>query len=111
MGESNQRTRTSIYTSKATLKKFQEICRREGVKVSRKLEDFMFHYVQAHSHGNPQLPITVYAKPEEPQPMRVLCLYCDGAVTDGRIHCKKASMWVPGVRCYSCEKNELRKQK
>ena len=111
MTESNQKTRTNIYIAKATLKKFKEICKREGVKVSRKIEDFMLHYVQTHSNGNPQLTIIAYAKPESPQPMRVLCLYLDGAVSDGKVHCKRAGMWIPGVRCYSCEKNTLRKQK
>lgn len=79
--------------------------------MSGKLEKFMQYYNQAHMNGNPQLRISVYAKPEEQQPMRVLCPHCDGAVTDGKIHCKKAGMWVPGVRCYSCEKNLLRKHK
>ncbi len=110
MAESNEKTRTNIYAAKATLKKFKEICKREGVAMSNKIEAFMLHYVQAHSNGNPQLTISAYAKPEEPQPMRVLCLHLDGAVTEGQVHCKKAGMWVPGIRCYSCDKNRLRKK-
>jgi len=48
---------------------------------------------------------------EEPQPMRVLCVYCQGALTDGRIFRQRKGMWVPGVSCYSCKFNRLRKQK
>jgi len=51
--------------------------------------------------------MTYYVKPEEPQPMRVLCLYCQGALTDGRIFCQRKGMWIPGVSCYSCEFNRL----
>jgi hypothetical protein len=54
--------------------------------------------------------MVVYAKPESPQPMRVLCARLDGALSDGRVHCQRAGMWVPGVRCYSCEDNRLRKK-
>jgi hypothetical protein len=79
--------------------------------MSSKLEAFMLHYNQAHSLGNPQLTISVYAKPEEPQPMRVLCLFIDGALSDGHIHCRRRGAWVGGVRCYSCDKNQLRKTK
>ncbi|MCW4044235.1 MAG: hypothetical protein NWE94_01810 [Candidatus Bathyarchaeota archaeon] len=110
MTESNEKTRTNIYIDKATLQTFQEICKREGDKVSRKIEAFMQQHNQAHSLGNPQLKISVYARPEEPQPMRVLCLFLDGAVSDGKVHCKRAGMWIPGVRCYSCDKNQLRKK-
>jgi hypothetical protein len=111
MTETEQKTRTNIYAAKATVKTFKEICKREGVKMSNKLEDFMQHYNQLHSAGNPQLTISVYAKPEEQQPMRVLCLFIDGAISNGQVHCRRASAWIAGVKCYSCEKNLLRKQK
>jgi len=78
--------------------------------MSAKIEQFMIQYNQAHAPGNPQLQISVYAKPEEQQPMRVLCLFIKGALTDGRVFCRIAEMWIPGVRCYSCGKNQLRKQ-
>jgi hypothetical protein len=107
---SNPKIRTNIYIDERTYAEFKRICRREGVKMSGKFEDFAKHYVQAHSAGNPQLSISAYVKPEEPQPMRVLCLFIDGAMSDGRVHCKRAGRWVPGVSCYSCEKNLLRKK-
>ena len=68
-------------------------------------------YNKRHSVGNPQLLITHYAKPDEPQPMRVLCIYCQGALTEGRVFCQRKGMWIPGVSCYSCKFNRLRKQK
>ena len=110
MSDSNQKTRTNIYITKAALKKFKVICKREGETMSGKIETFMRNYIQAHSIGNPQLTISAYAKPESPQPMRVLCIFIDGALSDGQVHCKRAGAWIPGVRCYSCEKNLLRKK-
>ena len=102
-------TRTSLYLKRKILVKFKENCKREGESMSGKVEAFMFHYNQAHSNGNPQQKISVYANPEEPQPMRVLCLFLNGALSNGKIHCRRAGMWIPGVRCYSCEENSLRK--
>ncbi len=108
---SEETKRTTIYLRKSLHAKFKEICEREGSNMSRKLEAFIQQYNQTHSNGNPQLTISAYAKPEEPQPMRVLCLFIDGALSDGKIHCRRAGQWVPGVSCYSCEKNQLRKNK
>lgn len=108
---SEEKIRTNIYIQKTIRKEFKEICKREGEAMSVKIEKFMQHYNQAHMLGNPQLTISVYAKPDEPQPMRVLCLFIDGAMTDGKVHCRRAGMWIPGVQCYSCDKNQLRKQK
>jgi hypothetical protein len=92
---------------------FCEIVRREAGSrgFSEVLIKAMEEYNKRHSIGNPQLLITHYVKPEEPQPMRVLCIYCQGALTDGRIFCQKKEMWIPGVSCYSCKNNRLRKQK
>jgi hypothetical protein len=106
-----EKDRTCFNINSAILKQFKEICKREGETMSYKIEKFMQHYNQAHSNGNPQLRISVYAKPEEQQPMRVLCLFIDGALSDGQVHCKRAGAWIAGVKCYSCEKNLLRKQK
>ncbi len=107
----SEKKRTNIYVEKQTLKDFKKICRREGQSMSGKLEGFMQRYVQSHKPGNPQLTMTSYVKPEEPQPMRALCNFLNGALSDGRVHCRRAGMWVPGVRCYSCERNMLRKNK
>lgn len=79
--------------------------------MSNKIANWIQQYIQTHLPGNPQLTISVYAKPEEPQPMRVLCIFIDGAMTDGRVHCRRAGMWIPGVQCYSCDKNQLRRKK
>jgi len=92
---------------------FCEIARREARSrgFSEVLIKAMEEYNKRHRIGNPQLLITHYAKPEEPQPMRVLCIYCQGALTDGCVFCQKKGMWIPGVSCYSCKFNRLRKQK
>lgn len=110
MSEPNRpKKRSCIYVTPTTLSLFQNICIREGTNVSLKLEDFMNRYNMAHTPGNPQLTIANYVKPDEPQPMRVLCLYIKGAMTDGRVFCRTSDMWIPGIRCYSCPKNMLRK--
>ena len=70
----------------------------------------MRHYNSSHRSGNPQLTIEGYAKPEGSQPMRVLCLFIDGAMSDGRVYCRRAGRWFPDLGCYSCEKNLLRKK-
>jgi hypothetical protein len=95
------------------LEQFRQIAKREAGPrgFSQVLIKAMLEYNKRHGIGNPQLLITHYAKPEEPQPMRVLCVYCQGALTDGRIFCQRKGMWIPGVSCYSCKFNRLRKQK
>lgn len=107
----SEKARTNIYAEKQTLQTFKEICQREGESMSGKLEALMQQYNQSHSPGNPQLTMTSYVKPEEPQPMRVQCAYIGGAIADGRVYCRRAGMWLAGVKCYSCERNSLRKQK
>ena len=95
------------------LEQFRQIAKREAGPrgFSQVLVKAMEEYNKRHGIGNPQLLITHYAKPEEPQPLRVLCIYCQGALTDGRVFCQKAGgMWVPGVKCYSCKNNQLRKK-
>jgi len=106
--------RTNLYFDKRTLTEFKKNCKREGVKMSGKIERFMQQYNLAHSNGNPQLRISAYAKPEEQQPIRAMCNYIHGALSDGRVFCKplgESGLWIPGVRCYSCAKNKLRNQK
>jgi hypothetical protein len=95
------------------LEQFRQIAKREAGPrgFSQVLIKAMLEYNKRHGIGNPQLLITHYAKPEEPQPMRVLCVYCQGALTDGRIFCQRKGMWIPGVSCYSCKFNRLRKQR
>jgi hypothetical protein len=95
------------------LEQFRQIAKREAGPrgFSQVLVKAMQEYNKRHSIGNPQLLITHYAKPEEPQPMRVLCIYCQGALTDGLVFCQRKGMWIPGVSCYSCKFNRLRKQK
>jgi len=90
---------------------FKEIAKREvGSRgFSEVLIKAMKDYNQRHSLGNPQLLMSHYIKPEEPQPMRVLCLYCQGALTEGKVFCQKKGMWIPSIQCYSCKNNRLRK--
>jgi hypothetical protein len=106
----NPKIRTNLYFDEQVLVDFKRICQREGESMSAKLEAFMRHYNTIHRPGNPQLTIEAYAKPEEPQPMRVLCLLINGAMSGGRVHCRRAGRWLPGISCYSCEKNLLRKK-
>lgn len=115
----NLLTKSTIITSfsvKAAdvpiFEEFKRIAKREAgsMGTSRILIKAMGEYNKRHSVGNPQLLITHYAKPEDPQPLRVLCLYCQGALTDGQVFCQRKGMWIPGVSCYSCKNNRLRKK-
>ena len=106
----NSKVRTNLYFDEKVLVDFKGICQREGESMSAKLEAFMRQYNSSHRLVNPQLTKEAYAKPEAPQPIRVLCLFINGAMSDGRVHCRRAGRWLPGVSCYSCEKNLLRKK-
>jgi hypothetical protein len=90
---------------------FKRIAKREAgsMGTSRILIKAMGEYNKRHSVGNPQLLITHYAKPEGPQPLRVLCLYCQGILAEGKVFCQRKGMWVPGVSCYSCKNNRLKR--
>lgn len=93
--------------------KFLKVAKREGGCRGRSevIIKALEEYVKRHNLGNPVLTLLPYVKPEEPQPMRVLCLYCQGALTEGKVFCQKVGMWVPSIRCYSCKFNRLRKKK
>jgi hypothetical protein len=111
----NSYTITSFYVCKEeipVLEEFRCIAKREAGSrgFGKVLVKAMGEYNRRHSIGNPQLLITHYAKPEEPQPLRVLCPYCQGALTEGKVFCQRKGMWVPGITCYSCKNNRLRKK-
>jgi hypothetical protein len=96
------------------IKEFNEIVKREAGSRGRSevIMKLIADYVKAHKIGNPQLLLTHYIEPEkEPQPIRVLCVYCDGALSEGKVYCQKRGMWIPSVTCYSCKENRLRKVK
>ena len=104
------KVRTCIYVLQDVWREFVKICMREGGNASNKLEEFMQVYNQQHKVGNPQLLISNYIEMKEPSPLRVLCPYCQGALSNGEVFCKRAGMWIPGIRCYSCKHNRLRKK-
>ena len=78
---------------------------------SKAMVKAMEEFVRRHGAGNPQLLLTHYIKKpeEEPQPIRVLCVWCDGALGEGKVYCQKRGTWVPSITCYSCKDNRLRK--
>jgi 3-deoxy-D-manno-octulosonate 8-phosphate phosphatase KdsC-like HAD superfamily phosphatase len=95
------------------IKEFNEIVKREAGFRGRSevIMKLITDYVKAHRVGNPQLLLTHYIESEkEPQPIRVLCVYCDGALSEGKVYCQKRGMWIPSVSCYSCRENRLRKR-
>lgn len=100
----------SFYIEPEKIKKFDSIVKREGSNRSKKLNEFINEYIMQHEKGNPQLLMVHYVKPDAPQPLRVLCIYCQGALSDGRVWCNRSGMWVPSVKCYSCKYNRLRKR-
>jgi len=100
--------RSCIYILEEIWKEFLAICKREGENASQKLENFMKVYNEKHRPGNPQLTLLPYAEPESPQPIRVLCPYCDGALSGGKVFCQwHGGMWIPAIKCYSCKHNRL----
>jgi hypothetical protein len=82
----------------------------DGLSFSKLVGIALNEYLQHHPVPNPQLLMAYYAKPEECQPMRVLCIYCQGAISDGKVFCQKKEMWIGGVACYGCRFNKLRKK-
>lgn len=90
---------------------FEEIVRREAGDrgFSHVLQKIIKKYVKAHRHGNPQLKLTPYVDEKAHGPARVLCAYLDGALSDGKIHCRKRGLWIKALSCYSCKHNRLKK--
>ena len=95
------------------LRTFCEIARREAGSrgFSEVIINAMEEYVRNHEEGNPQLKLTPYIDEKVPSPVLVLCLYLDGAGSNGKVHCRKAGMWIKGLRCYGCDNNRLRKNR
>jgi len=89
----------------------KQIGKVENLSASKVAEKALIEYFQRHAKPNPQLILSYYIPElEEQQPLRVLCLYCQGALTEGEVFCQKAEMWIPSIRCYSCKNNRLRKK-
>jgi hypothetical protein len=115
--------RSTVYITPTIDSDFREICEREDISASRKIEEFMLEYVQKHKAGNPQLSLTSYVKPEGLGPNHVLCHYVKGRRNDGHVFCSNLKTiknpiieggitgeWLNGVACYSCKFNKLRKK-
>ena len=92
------------------LKKLKVRCRIDGLSFSKLAVVALNEYLQRHPIPNPQLLMAYYAKPDEPTPMRVLCLYCQGAMSNGEVFCQRRGMWIKSIHCYSCKHNRLRKK-
>jgi hypothetical protein len=95
------------------INKFCEIARREAGPrgFSEVTLKALEEYVKNHEEGNPQLKLTTYIDEQAQSPAYVLCNYIDGVVSNGKIHCRRAAMWIKGLRCYACENNRLRKNR
>ena len=100
----------NLWIPKAIWDKFKELAKLENLSASKLAEKLVLDYLNAHSRGNPQLKLTFYMpKLEEPQPIRVLCVWCDGALSEGKVFCQKRGLWIPSVTCYSCKENRLKR--
>jgi len=69
----NPKKRTTIYVDPNIHKQFKEICEREDVSASQKIEQFEFDYVNAHCHGNPQTLLQTHFNPPN-----LICFRCKG---------------------------------
>jgi len=103
----------NLWIPKEIWEKWKELAKIEGLSASKLAEKALLEYFKRHPLPNPQLIMDYYIKkPEEMnQPIRVLCVYCDGALSEGKVFCQKRGMWIPSVTCYSCKDNRLRKTK
>ena len=72
---STPKKRTCYYIEGNTLKAFNQICKREGVKPSHKIEEFIQRYNAVHSEGNPQLALTKFTESLE---AKKTCFFCQG---------------------------------
>lgn len=102
----------SIPPSKAEVyKRFCSVAQREAGSrgFSQVLIKALEEYSQRHEQNSPQLKLTAYTDANPGSPLRVLCLDLDGALQDGRIHCKRRGFWIPGKSCTGCERNRLRR--
>lgn len=95
------------------LEQFKQIAKREegSRSFSQVLLKALQEYNKRHEAGNPQHKLTPYIDENAESPTRVLCHDLDGALQDGRLHCKRAGLWIQGIRCFSCKHNRLRKNK
>ena len=105
---SKPKKRTTFYFEPNLHNEFKEICRREGIPMTQKHEEWERHYVQLHKEGNPQQMLEVFL-PEKAK-ARVLCNWLDGS-RQGEVHCRKKGMWIDAKQCYGCKNNRLRKTK
>jgi len=92
---------------------FLKIVKREAGSRGRSevFTKMLDEYVRRHGAGNPQPQLTTYMDPSASSPMRVLCWSgLAGATSEGQVYCRRAGLWIQGIRCYSCENNVLRKK-
>jgi hypothetical protein len=110
----NTYTITSFYVGQEELPILQQFrltakCEAGPRGFGKVLVKAMAEYNERHKEGNPQLKIASYLPHQDKGPIRVLCNFIGGALSEGRVFCRKGQMWIASVRCYSCEKNKLRK--
>jgi len=103
--------RVCAYLNNNDWQRFKNLVFAEGKNASQTLRQFIRAYNQEHDPGNPQLKMLFYVQPETRQPMRVLCNHLGGAMNNGQVFCRRAHLWIPGVRCYSCKFNRLLKKR
>jgi hypothetical protein len=106
--------------------KFSQVARREAGSrgFSKALLKAMDEFNRRHGEGNYQLKLLNYIDEDEPSPHHVLCNYCKGVTREGKVFCTNPSVtpvyemvieknmegkWIPGVTCYSCKYNKLRR--
>lgn len=65
--------RTTFYLEPNVLKEFKNVCQREGVSMSDKVESFIARYVAVHMKGNPQLRLESFFGDVNKK-----CFFCEG---------------------------------
>lgn len=98
--------------AKKLMEVLNEIKSRENWSFTRLAWEAFNEFALRHGRGNPVIKITNYIDENEESPMKVMCSYIGGALSDGKIFCKlvPGGVWKSGLKCYTCQHNRLRKK-
>ena len=98
---------TTFWCNAQEWQEFKKNCRRERENANNMLRKLILHYNV--TKRNPLVKLDVFTDEKAESPMNVICNYLGGATHEGQVYCrKKGSIWIQGIKCYSCPNNKLR---
>jgi hypothetical protein len=93
--------RTTLYLSKGFHKDLKDVCYREGVSMSEKVEALCQPYVETHKTGNPQTMLEHATLPKG-VPLYRSCIKSNKELHRGEFYCQRYSTWRRPNRCDKC---------